>query len=110
MKTILQGLIIATVALCSMLALAQPPEGADSSLAPWFQSLETKAGGPCCSIADCRNYAYRISGGHYEIDYNDEWLEVPEDAVLERYDNPTGRAVACVFAGRVLCFIKASEA
>ena len=92
-----------------------PPEGADPALAPWFQSLQSPAGTSCCSIADCRPVSYRITGDHYEVlagrdDHgSDVWLAVPPDVVLQRYDNPMGRPVACIYGGRVLCFVRAAE-
>ena len=109
-----RAVIIQTVAALALVAAVEaargaPPENADSALAPWFQSLETPQGSSCCSIADCRNYPYRTAGDHYVIEYQGRELDVPSDAVLERYDNPTGRAVACVYNGTVLCFVRAAE-
>lgn len=105
----MRALLVALLGLLFTPAQAAPPEGADQALAPWFNSLQTNNGSSCCSIADCRTYDYRGAVDHYQILYDGEWLDVPPGAVLARYDNPTGRAVACVFGGRVLCFIKASE-
>lgn len=99
----------AALLACAQLGHSQPPADADPALAPWFKSLKTPSGGSCCDLADCRTYSYRTTGDHYEIDYDGKWLAVPPEAVLQRYDNPTGRAVACVFYGEVLCFVKASE-
>ncbi len=92
-----------------------PPPGADLTLAPWFESLQAPNGKSCCSIADCRPVSYRIAVDHYEVlagrtdDGADIWLAVSPDVVLQRYDNPTGRPVACILGGRVLCFVKAAE-
>src|SRR5262249_38392205 len=46
---------------------ADPPDGADPALAPWFRSL-TQPGThqPCCSLADCRTVQYRIVGDHFQ--------------------------------------------
>ena len=100
--------------VCAMLALltapaaARPPPGADMSLAPWFESLrQPGSGASCCSIADCRPTDFRILGGQYQTLVDGEWRAVPPDAVLQRMDNPTGRAVVCSTpCRRILCFIK----
>lgn len=107
----------AVLLACANLGHSQPPANADPSLAPWFQSLKIPGtdGVSCCSIADCRPTSYRTHGDHYEVlaGHDDKgaeiWLPVPPDRVLQRFDNPTGRAVACILGGQVLCFVKASE-
>jgi hypothetical protein len=93
-------------------ACAAPPENADPTLAPWFQSLKqpgTRVG--CCSVADCRPVDSRIVGNHYEVLIGDRWTEVPPDRVLEHEPNPLGRAVAC-WTPRfgILCFVRPTEA
>ena len=78
-------------------AAARPPPNADMSLAPWFQGLRHPGTGmSCCSIADCRPTDFRIAGRHYEVMVEGMWRQVPSDKVLERIDNPTGRAVVCL--------------
>jgi len=92
-------------------AYAAPPENADSSLAPWFQSLRQPGSGiSCCSMADCRAIEYRTSATGYEAFIDDKWLAVPPDRVLQNTANPTGRAVACYIPGRgILCFVRPAE-
>ncbi len=92
-------------------AEARPPENADPALAPWFQSLHQPGTGmSCCSIADCRPTDYRMSGNHYEAFINGEWLTVPEDKVLQRTDNPVGRAVVCWTPARgIMCFVRGTD-
>lgn len=99
-------------------AHAAPPANADPALAPWFKSLRDKSGMQCCSIADCRPTDYRSAGDGYEVliqrpefDIAEPtWTPVPQDKVLERTDNPVGRAVVCwtPFRG-VLCFVRGTE-
>jgi len=93
-------------------AAAQPPDNADPSLAPWFQSLRQPGTGiSCCSIADCRATEYRTGSDGYEALIDGAWLRVPEDKVLHRVDNPIGRAVVCYMPGRgILCFVTPDEA
>ena len=55
-----------------------------SPLKPWFDSLKSGKG-PCCSDAD----GFAVSGpdwesrnGHYLVRIDNEWIEVPDDAVI----------------------------
>jgi hypothetical protein len=93
-------------------AIAAPPQGADQSLAPWYESLKqpgTRVG--CCSIADCRPVESRIVGDHYEALIGQEWLRVPPNRVLDHQPNPAGRAVACWTPQYgILCFVRPTEA
>jgi hypothetical protein len=81
-------------------------------MAPWFNSLQQPGSGiSCCSIADCRRTDSRIVGDHYEVMIDGEWRAVPPSAVVDRDDNPTGRAVVCYTPARgIMCFIKAPDA
>ena len=100
------------VAVFSGVAQARPPENADMSLAPWFRSLRQPGTGiSCCSIADCRQTDFRIEGNNYQAKVDGHWTTVPKDRVLDRADNPTGRAVVCYtpYVG-IMCFIKGPEA
>jgi hypothetical protein len=88
-----------------------PPENADPALAPWFNSLRAPfTNALCCSIADCRPTDSRISGDHYEAFVGGQWRSVPPDRVLQRTDNPTGRAVVCWTPSTgIMCFIRGPE-
>ncbi len=92
-------------------ARGAPPENADPSLAPWFQSLRQPGTGiSCCSIADCRTTDYRTTARGYEALVDGRWLAVPPDRVLQETENPTGRAVVCYLPGKgILCFVRPSE-
>ena len=92
-------------------AQAKPPPGADPALSPWFEDLrQPGTGRSCCSVADCRAVDFRIVTDHYEAHVGDQWMTVPADKILHRYDNPTGRAVVCwTPALGVMCFVRASE-
>jgi hypothetical protein len=90
---------------------AAPPPDADPALAPWFQSLRQPSTGLlCCSVADCRPVDYRSTPGGYEVWIENKWLPVPPEKVLQRADNPVGRAVVCwtKLAG-IMCFVRAPE-
>lgn len=99
-----------------------PPENADPALSPWFKSLEQPGTGiSCCSIADCRPVEWRTTAaGGYEALVTKEnfapnvdqsrWVDIPPDKVLQRTDNPTGRAVMCWRPSTgVMCFIRGTE-
>jgi hypothetical protein len=100
---------------------ARPPENADPALAPWFQSLrDPTTGAGCCSQADCRPVEFRVVGNHYEVligkqygaEVQPHWEAVEPDHVLQKTDNPTGRAIACwvpYMTPRVLCFVRPAE-
>jgi hypothetical protein len=100
---------ILAVVLCLLtgIAAANPPEGADARMAPWFHSLQQPGTGvPCCSISDCRTADFRTSGDHYEVMVDGWWQEVLPDKVIHRSENPTGRAVVCwTPVHGILCFI-----
>jgi hypothetical protein len=98
-------------------ALAAPPDDADPAHAPWFRSLRVpKTNQSCCNLADCRPVKYRVLGDHFQAYIGPDfprwsnapnaWVDVPNESVLHRPDNPTGEGVACWFQGQVVCFIE----
>ncbi len=92
-------------------ARAAPPPNADPRLAPWFDSLrQPDSDAPCCSTADCRMVPSRLRSGHYEVFIDKAWRVVPDDVILNRTDNPTGRAVACWTPDdELLCFVPSPQ-
>jgi hypothetical protein len=95
-------------------AAAHSPEDVDPAMAPWFRSLQQEdSGGSCCNEQDCHTVDLgrdlRIEDGKYLIrDEEGGWLPVPPMQILHRYDNPTGKYVACIYQHRVLCFVQAA--
>lgn len=114
------GIATIGVTLLQFAALAKPPEGADMSLAPWYQDLKVPNGNgaQCCSLADCRTVRYRTVGDHFEawIDTDtfpnsnapNTWVTVPDTVIIKRKDNPTGEGVLCYYQNAVRCFVPAS--
>jgi len=104
--------LVALAASAAEPARGAPPENADSSLAPWFESLKqpgTRVG--CCSVADCRPVDSRIVEDHYEALIAGRWMRVPPGRVLDHVPNPIGRAVACWTPSYgILCFVRPTEA
>jgi len=96
-------------------AHSAPPESIDpnSPAAQWFESLTDKHGVPCCALADCRATEARTRGGRVQALIDGQWVDVPPRRILDRMDNPMGRAVVCSApspAGpRILCFVRVTE-
>jgi len=114
------GLLVAVLGVPT--PRAQPPENADPTLAPWFQSLQIPGMShiSCCSQSDCRPVDYRVDGDYYEALLTPEqfgrsvpqsrWIRVPFDRILQHVDNPTGKAILCWQPGNgVLCFVRPPE-
>lgn len=102
---------LASAILLATTVYALPPQDADPALAPWFQSLQQPGTSySCCSLADCRMTESRIKNGNYEALIGDKWVAVPPNRILQRTDNPTGRAVVCWMAEfGIVCFVRAPE-
>jgi len=90
--------------------------------AEWYQSLKVP-GSPmsCCSpnrdcnpIDDYRPVPKEQASSGFQAYVEGEWVNVGEEALLKRADNPTGKAVACVWYmdghPRVRCLILPSQA
>jgi hypothetical protein len=106
---------------CTNLEAHQPGD----EFAGWYRSLRVPGLDPakvfnpadswCCSPdRDCKTVNYQTDGaGRYWIVANGERVEIPPDKILERTDNPTGRAVACwtYLDGHphVRCFVRPPE-
>ena len=103
--------VLAAVLLTTASAVAAPPQDADPALAPWFRSLlQPGTAISCCSLADCRPTDYRIRANHYEALVGGNWLAVPPDKILQRTDNPIGRAIVCwTPQNGIMCFVRATE-
>ena len=106
------------MALSMAAVQAQPPDHADPSLRPWFNSLKQPGtGAGCCAIADCRAAEVRRDSEGYEVKVDHRWhlssmfwLRVPANRILDARDNPTGQPVLCYTpeAG-ILCFVPPPE-
>ncbi|MFL5255649.1 MAG: hypothetical protein ACJ8AI_22680 [Rhodopila sp.] len=112
---------VCLVSICPAPLRAAPPPYADPALAPWFRSLhQPRTNQSCCDRSDCRTVQYRIIDGHFQAFIGGEfarwqnppfaWVDVPEDSILHRHDNPTGEAVACWSGRTIICFIEGNGA
>ena len=83
-------------------------------LRAWFNSVYNRKGIKCCEAADGYPVEYQMrSDNHYWVLFKGDWYEVPDEAVVRQYGNPTGSGVvwfAEVFGGRaVRCFVPVVE-
>jgi hypothetical protein len=108
-RMVIAGLIVLTY-VAGHAEAAAPPD-ADPALAPWFNGLRQPwTNALCCSVADCRPVDSRLHNGRYEALIEGEWRAVPDDHILNRADNPTGRAVACwTPQAGIICFVRAPD-
>jgi hypothetical protein len=87
---------------------------ANSALHAWFDKLASGKG-LCCSVADGRTVDdpdVEMSGGHYRVRVDGQWLAVPDDALVTE-PNKYGLAVVWPVIGAdgkmaVRCFLPAS--
>lgn len=117
-----RGLAVASLIGCLQApALGAPPADGDGALAPWFRGLrQPRTALSCCDRSDCRMVKYRIVEGHFQAFIGGEfarwqnppyaWVDVPEDSVLHKHDNPTGEGVACWSGRVVICFVEGTGA
>src|SRR5438046_5784166 len=71
-----------------------------SPLKPWFDSLRSGKG-PCCSDADgsaVSDVDWESRDGHYRVRIEDEWVDVPEEAVITE-PNRVGRTMVWPIRG-----------
>lgn len=84
-----------------------------SPLKPWFDSLKSGKG-PCCSVADGVAIAdpdWDSKDGHYRVRIDNEWIGVPDDAVITE-PNRAGRTMVWPVKGAlgttIRCFMPGS--
>jgi hypothetical protein len=105
------GRAVALLGAIAGAALAHQPEDPH---ADWFRSLTVPGSSEaCCDERDCHVVEFRGTAKGYEVLHLGLWLPVPDGAVVQRKDNPTGKAVACIRAGdigwKVVCFVRSPE-
>jgi len=97
MKRIGFGLPLGVVVACLVgSATARDLDGryANSPLKSWFDRL-TSGKGLCCSVADGENVAdpdWESKDGHYRVRLENQWVDVPDDAVVTE-PNRAGRTM-----------------
>lgn len=98
------GMTIAgLVALVMLLALLLPANAHDHNrpdLNNWYHDLHAKGGSWCCDGSDfdtgsakhLADVDWESRDGHYRVRLNGAWIDVPDEAVIER-PNLDGRAM-----------------
>ena len=74
----------------------------------WFKSLHSKGGAWCCDGADAEIADYDLVGDHYRVRIGDEWVTVPEDAIVQGENKVGGARVWHYYAdghAKVRCFL-----
>lgn len=80
-------------------------------LTPWFKALKSKAGALCCDGTDAtrlEDVDWDSKDGHYRVRINGQWVDVPDNAVIEA---PNRAGQAMVWLGTptfVRCFMPGS--
>jgi len=90
------GLALAGRILAPYKAAARDLDGryANSPLHGWFEGLRSGKG-PCCSDADgtaLSDVDWESKDGHYRVRIEDQWWDVPDDAVIKE-PNRAGRTM-----------------
>jgi hypothetical protein len=68
-------------------------------LTPWFESLRSKGGAPCCDGKDGTSLDdpdWSMDGGHYRVRLEGKWYDVPDEAIVEGH-NRAGHAVVWTY-------------
>lgn len=115
----LGGALAAALTTMPSRAFGEPPGGVATSgpVAAWFRSLRAVNGFPCCDEADCRRTFVRQVDGElggweawvgkeqFGAHAPDEWIRIPDEEVRTRGNRPPGivGAIACYYAGRLVC-------
>lgn len=84
------GPAISTVGVVILLILLVTPSRAHDhsrpGLKPWFESLRSRANTPCCDGSDATrldDVDWESRDGRYRVRLSGQWMDVPEDAVID---------------------------
>jgi hypothetical protein len=109
------GLVVLLLISSAQFVHARDPDGryANSPLKQWFDSLRSGKG-QCCSDADgsaVSDVDWESRDGHYRVRIEDEWVDVPEEAVITE-PNRVGRTMVWPIRGygglTIRCFMPGS--
>ena len=109
-----RALVLLPLAFCTGSALGRDDgRYANSPLKPWFDNLRSHIG-LCCSDADGFAVAdpdWESHEGHYRVRIDNQWVDVPEDAVITE-PNRAGRTMVwplkTAFGVSIRCFMPGS--
>ena len=112
MKTSILGFSFGMVVALFVGAVQARDHGShmQSPLKPWFDSLKSGKG-PCCSVADglaVPDPDWESKDGHFRVRVENEWIDVPDDAVITE-PNLAGRTMVWPVKGSlgisIRCFM-----
>jgi hypothetical protein len=115
MKNSMLGFTVGIIAALLVGAVQARDDGRymQSPLKPWFDSLRSGKG-PCCSDADgfaLLDPDWESKNGHYRVRIDNEWIDVPDDAVITE-PNRVGRTMVWPINGAfgisIRCFMPGS--
>jgi hypothetical protein len=115
MKSFVVGITLGILAALSVGSGHARDDGRykNSPLKPWFDSLKSGKG-PCCSNADgvaVSDPDWESKDGHYRVRIDNEWIDVPDDAVITQ-PNLAGRTMVWPIKGAlgtsIRCFMPGS--
>jgi hypothetical protein len=115
MKTPVFGFSFGILVLVFVGAVQARDDGrySHSPLKPWFDSLKSGKG-LCCSYADgyvVTDPDWESKSGHYRVRIDNEWVDVPDDAVITE-PNRVGRTMVWPTRGSlgisIRCFMPGS--
>lgn len=114
---VVAAILVAAVVLIAHVISARA-HTTDDPAAQWYASLFDKRGINCCMPhhdCDTADDWRHSDDPHYAYDALSKgvWVKVPSYAILDRADNPTGKAVICVqyLDGHPVarCFVRPTE-
>jgi hypothetical protein len=86
--------ILAIAWLALHMAMAAAHDRNRPELDNWFMSLQSGKG-PCCDGSDAQHLSdveWQSHDGHYRVKIEDQWIDVPDDAVIKQ-PNLNGRTM-----------------
>jgi hypothetical protein len=119
----MRAFLAIALSLCAGAAATNPglPTGDNPAFSAWIDDLLNPATGLSCDQFDPHFLGradWRYDGSHYQIRIADRWRDVPGPEVIDRFDYPTGSAVAFYVgaadddgsvAPLVYCFVRPAQ-
>ena len=70
----------------------------------FYSKWQTTTGASCCNNQDCRPARDRIISGRIQVFIEDDWVDVPKEAVRP-YPSPDMASHVCAIGKRIICFV-----
>jgi hypothetical protein len=105
---VLKAIDLAGILAVSVCSVGQAHDHNHPEQEEWFRSLHAKGGAWCCTGDDAEIVDWELMGDHYRVHLGDQWVTVPEDAIVEGANKVGGARVWTYFADghqHVRCFL-----